>query len=70
MGQNRRWRAHATTRVSLDLCMTTSTASPRGRCARCATPKLAREPLATETAIALVFVCPEHGLAYAADPFA
>lgn len=32
--------------------------------------ELVREPLATETAITLVFVCPEHGLAYTVDPFA
>lgn len=31
--------------------------------------ELVREPLATETAITLVYVCPEHGLAYAIDPF-
>ncbi|MBT2516293.1 hypothetical protein J7E29_02495 [Streptomyces sp. ISL-90] len=31
--------------------------------------ELAREPLVTESAITLVYVCPEHGLAFAVDPY-
>lgn len=31
--------------------------------------ELLREPVATATAITLVFVCSEHGLAFATDPF-
>lgn len=32
--------------------------------------ELVREPLIAETAISLVYRCPEHGLAFVVDPFA
>lgn len=49
--------------------MTEAEGLPEGPFCPVCDAELVREALTTETAITLVYTCPEHGLAFVVDPF-